>query len=211
MKSCFPPGRRFSAAFTLVEILVVIVIIAILATLAIPVVNKVIAKVHATQVKATMLELQSGISRYRQENNRFPIDPSLVATTDEDAPAFQTDGSVDIINILTANTDPRKTPNLNSKRITYVNLPLARNGSYGVVDNSNGETEGAPLELRDLWGQPYHVLLDTDYDKRVKNPDRENGDPTIRRNPRYLSGDALLYSAGPDKIPLTRDDITSWR
>jgi len=200
----------FARAFTLVELLVVIVIIAILASLAIPTVTLAIAKMHSLQVKSVMHELESAVANYRTEYNRFPMEFTEVG--DEDRPSFQTDGSDDMITILTARTDSNQRPDLNPKQIPFAHLPLAKNGRFGVVDpRDNGQAEGAPLELRDLWGQPYHVLFDTNHDNRIKNPDTENGDMIIRHAPPFLSASVLIYSAGPDKIPNTRDDITSWR
>lgn len=212
MKTRSAPSALIDRAFTLIELLVVIVIIAILASIAIPVINIAVAKAQAVQTKGTIHELESAVARYRMEYNHYPIDSTFLRSVgDDDLPAFQTDGSNEAINILTARIDPNQTPNLNPARIPFVHLPMAKNGFSGTLDSSNGQTEGARLALHDLWGQPYVILFDTNYDNRIKNPDIDNGDMIIRRGPAYIASDVLIYSAGPDKIAQTKDDITSWR
>jgi prepilin-type N-terminal cleavage/methylation domain-containing protein len=213
MKSPTSMPHRFNRAFTLVELLVVIVIIAILASLAIPVTNVVMARANALRLKATMKDLQVAISNYRAEYNRFPLDPSQVGSDGEsDIPQFLTDGSgdPDMINILMAKTDPGKSPNLNSRGIKFIDLPLAKNGLFGYIDS--GEDENAALKLVDIWGMPYYVLLDTNYDNRVENPDTSNNDQTVAsKAPQYLSASSAFFSSGPDKTPQTKDDVVSWR
>ena len=68
----------------------------------------------------------------------------------------------------------------------------------------------------DLWGQPYYVLLDTNGDKQVMNPDLNNSDPAIAQNtisppPQMLPTEIAIYSIGLDKTPQTKDDVVSWR
>ena len=63
-----------------------------------------------------------------------------------------------------------------------------------------------------MYGQPYHILLDTNGDNQVKNPDTNNTDPKISQNQAaHLVTKVAVYSNGKDQIPRTSDDITSWR
>lgn len=214
MKSPTSMPHQLNRAFTLVELLVVIIIIAILASLAIPVTNTVMARANTLRIKATMKDLQVAVSNYRAEYNRFPIDPSKVSgSSDTDIEQFRTDGTgdPDMVNILLSQIDQSATPNMNSRQIKFIDLPLAKNGLFGVIDTGGG-TEGQPLKLVDIWGEAYYVLLDTNYDNRIDNPDTNNNEQLISsKAPKTLSASSLFYSAGPDKTAQTKDDIVSWR
>jgi prepilin-type N-terminal cleavage/methylation domain-containing protein len=216
MKSSSPLLHRSRRAFTLIELLVVIVIIAILVSLSVPVYNLVLSKANTLKIKTTLASLQAAIGHYQTEYNRFPIDPSLAAGGgDADMEPLQTDGtgeSKNPINILMAETDDAP-PNMNARKIKFVDLPQAKNGLFGVVDSSGGGGgDGATLKLMDIWGQPYTMQFDTNYDNRIINPDKTNNDELIAtKASEKLTVRSLIYSSGPDKTPQTKDDITSWR
>lgn len=212
MKSNRLDYRSLKRGFTLVELLVVITIIAILASLAVPVTNKVMQNANDLRIKATMKDVQVAISRYQAEYNRFPIISAGTSGGDDAAPLL-TNGQTPIINILMAQTDPGASPNLNARKIKFIDLPFAKNGqSFGVIDPSGGTGTGAPMQLVDIWGMPYNIRLDTNFDNRIANPDASNNDQRISaRAPKFLSVTAAIQSYGPDKIANTKDDIVSWR
>jgi prepilin-type N-terminal cleavage/methylation domain-containing protein len=211
MKTQHPSSRLAQAGFTLVELLVVIVIIAILASLAVPVTNKVMENANKLRIKATMKDLQVAIGHYRTEYNRFPVDLTG-STGGEDIDPIPTDGSNSIITTLMAASSGDSNSNMNRRNIKFIDLPYAKNGSsFGIVDSSSG-TGGADLKLVDIWGMPYQILLDTNYDNRISNPDASNVDQMISsRAPQYISTSAGVHCYGPDKIVNTKDDIVSWR
>lgn len=211
MKTQHPSSRLAQAGFTLVELLVVIVIIAILASLAVPVTNKVMENANKLRIKATMKDLQVAIGNYRTEYNRFPIDMTGNSGGDDIDP-IPTDGSNSIITTLMAAGSADASNNMNRRNIKFIDLPYAKNGaSFGIVDSSGG-SGGADLKLVDIWGMPYRVLLDTNYDNRISNPDASNVDQMIAsRAPQYLSSSTGVHCYGPDKIVNTKDDIVSWR
>jgi prepilin-type N-terminal cleavage/methylation domain-containing protein len=212
MKSHPQHPHRFQRAFTLVELLVVIVIIAILAALAVPVTNKVMQNAYTVQIKATMKDIQVAIGHYRTEYNRFPINMAG-STSGNDMDPIITNGSNQFVNILMGMTNPSESPNLNIRKLKFIDLPFAKNGqSFGVIDPSGGAGTGAPLQLVDLWGQPYRVMLDTNYDNRLLNPDASNVDQRISgRAPQFLNATSAIHSTGPDRILNTKDDVVSWR
>ncbi|MDZ4288082.1 MAG: prepilin-type N-terminal cleavage/methylation domain-containing protein [Prosthecobacter sp.] len=215
MKSPTSLLHRHHRGFTLIELLVVIVIIAILVSLSVPVYNLVMAKANALKIKSTMQNVQVAIGHYQTEYNRYPMDPSQGGGTgDEDREAFLTDGTdgaKNPISILMARTDDSP-PNMNSRKIKFVDLPDARNGLFGIVDPTAGADDAAELQLMDIWGMPYTIQFDTNYDNRIVNPDKTNNDEIIAgKASDFLTVRSLMFSNGPDKAPNTKDDIVTWR
>lgn len=209
------PSSLIRRGFTLIELLVVIVIIAILVSLAVPATNIVMRKAQELKIKTTLKDLNVAIGHYRTEYNRFPIDPNdTSAGGDSDMEPFLTDGtSQTMINILMANVDTSGgSANMNPRKIKFIDLPMAKNNQFGIVDPSGGTGEGTPVQLMDTWGLPYKVLLDTNYDNRIQNPDKNSIDQIISsKAPEFLSASSAIYSFGPDKLENTKDDIVSWR
>jgi hypothetical protein len=73
-----------------------------------------------------------------------------------------------------------------------------------------------PTNLWTCGASPIYVLLDTNGDKQVQNPDLKNADPKIAQNPTSPPPDKLpteiaIYSVGADKTASTKDDVVSWR
>ena len=201
MKTHRQPASR---AFTLIELLVVIVIIAILASLAATQIPKIIDDGNRMKVLKEVMELKSGIDAYQLDYNRFPIDSN---TNGEDTPELLTDGSNALVDALMG--IPPATNGgtiLSPKRVQYSTFPTAKNDRHGLVGSTR------PYKLNDMWGQPYRILLDTNGDNQVKNPDIQNTDPKISQNQaEHLATKSAVYSIGKDKTPHTSDDITSWR
>jgi prepilin-type N-terminal cleavage/methylation domain-containing protein len=204
MKTQRQPASR---AFTLVELLVVITIIAILASLTASGIINAIDQANRLKVRAVVMELKNGIDLYQTEYTRYPIGASLAATNGEDTPELLTDGSNSLVDTLmgippasNGTTDP------NPKRIPFAQFPPANNGRHGLVGAAR------PFKLTDLYGQPYHILLDTNGDNQVKNPDTSNTDSKISQNQAaYLVSKVAVYSSGKDQAPRTGDDVATWR
>jgi prepilin-type N-terminal cleavage/methylation domain-containing protein len=201
MKTHRQPASR---AFTLIELLVVITIIAILASLAATQIPKLIDDANRVKVLKEVMELKSGIDAYQLDYNRFPIDSN---TNGEDTPELLTDGSNALVDALMG--IPPATNGgtvLSPKYVQYSTFPTAKNDRHGLVGSTR------PYKLNDMWGQPYHILLDTNGDNQVKNPDIQNTDPKISQNQaEHLATKSAVYSSGKDKTPHTSDDIVSWR
>ncbi|MCB1275394.1 prepilin-type N-terminal cleavage/methylation domain-containing protein [Prosthecobacter sp.] len=199
--------RQFTLrAFTLLELLVVITIIALLASLAAIQIIRSLDDANRLKVMAVVLDLKSDIDAYHLEYNRFPI-ASNSASGDQDAPELLTDGSTPLVDaLLGIPPSGSGVRDLNPKHIPFSSFPVAKNDRYGLAGAAR------PYKLTDLWGQPYHILFDTNGDNQVTNPDVANSDPKISQNrASHLASRVAIYSSGKDQLPGTADDIVSWR
>ncbi len=212
--------RQLSAqrGFTLIELLVVVTIIGILAGLVMTQATKMMEDARKLQVQTVLKDLRIAIGNYQTDYNRYPVSPSMLSggQDGEDIQPIPTDESSGIIDaLLSTSSSPSGGGgsggvNLNPRDIKYIDLPVAKNGIFGLVNAQ------PPFKLTDLWGLPYRILLDTNGDKQVMNPDLNNSDPAIAQNPmspppQKLPTDVAIYSFGKDKMPQTKDDIVSWR
>ena len=204
--------------FTLIELLVVITIIAVLAGLVTAQATKMMADGRKLQVQTVLKDLRIAISSYQVEYNRYPVNASLLsaASSGMDVQALPTDENSGIVGALTTLTSSSPAGggggavNLNPKGIKFIDLPIARNGKFGLVNAQ------PPYRLVDLWGTVYYVLLDTNGDLQVANPDLTNSDPKISANaisppPKMLPLEVAIYSWGQDVKSQTPDDVVSWR
>jgi prepilin-type N-terminal cleavage/methylation domain-containing protein len=206
--------------FTLIELLVVITIIGVLASLVISQANKLMADGRKVQVQTVIKDLRLAIGSYQVEYNRYPVNSSLLsaASSGQDIQAVPTDENSGIVGALSTisaasssgSSGSSSSQNLNPKDIKFIDLPIAKNGMFGLVNAQ------PPYKLVDLWGTVYYVLLDTNGDKQVANPDLNNSDPKIAANaisppPKMLPVEIAVYSWGQDKIQQTQDDVVSWR
>ncbi|MEZ5385752.1 MAG: hypothetical protein R3F13_09575 [Prosthecobacter sp.] len=105
-----------------------------------------------------------------------------------------------------------ETTDWNPKGIKFIDIPDARGGKFGYLPAAGDN----PSQVVDLWGQPYIILLDTDGDERIRNPDITNADPAVSRSsisppPEFLPVRVAVVGLGRDKIEGTGDDVVSWR
>lgn len=206
------------SGFTLIELLVVITIIAILASLVISQANKMISDGRKLQVQTVLKDLRVAITSYQVEYNRYPVSNSILSAASGGAdiqpvPTDENSGMIGALTTLISNSNNNGgggATNLNPKDIKFIDLPIARNGKFGLVNPQ------PPYKLVDLWGTVYYVLLDTNGDKQVANPDLKNSDPKISANaisppPQQLPLEVAIYSWGMDMQQYTQDDVVSWR
>lgn len=212
MKNKHPNQSHTHRGFTLIELLVVVVIIGILASLVMSQASKMMEDARRLQVQTVIKDLRIAIGSYQVDYNRYPVDSSKLSGSDgEDAPEFETDETSGIVDaLMSTSSGDGGGVNLNPKDIKYIDLPLAKNGMFGLVGAQ------PPYRLVDLWGQTYRVLLDTNGDRQVANPDLNNSDPRIAQNPNgpppeKLPTEIAIYSLGQDKTASTKDDVVSWR
>lgn len=183
-------------AFTLIELLVVIGIIALLAGLSFPAISGVMRKAKRARCSAAIKDVQLGVKAYQVEYNRYPL-----ANTAGETPIALSEGEP-LLNVLLG----QNVNKLNPRQIVFLESPMGRNGAGGLVGS-----EGS-FGLHDVWGQAYEVVMDSNYDNRIANPDSANSDETISgdASPTLITG-TIVYSLGEDKQPNTKDDVVSWR
>lgn len=190
------------------ELLVVILIIAILAGFLFPQISEMMKQKTVLQTMEIVSKLKSGISSFLTEYNRLPSDPAA-STGGEDVEVL-TDGSTPFVDALLGIPAEEGGANWNPKGVVCAEFALAHNDRNGLI------TTTRPYKLHDMWGKPFHILLDLNGDHQVKNPDAQNSEPKVAQpngKPagEFLPTDAAIFSSGPDGIPQTGDDIVSWR
>ncbi len=135
------PKNQTSAAFTLVELLVVISIIAILAGLSFPAVNGAMDSAKKTQAKSNAVQIAAAVTAYEIEYGKLP---TFTGTTVNKA----------FMNILTGSDTTN-----NSRAIVFLEAQAWKKGKGGT--NSVGYC--------DPWDstKPYAISLDANYDNQV--------------------------------------------
>lgn len=77
---------------------------------------------------------------------------------------------------------------------------------HRYISEQSGDTQ-----LLDPWGNPYVVIMDTDNNGQVANPE---WDPKEIRGlyPEMLKRKVIVYSGGPDgNLETWKDNVCSWR
>ena len=143
--SSFSPPRKRSA-FTLIELLVVIAIIAILAGLAFPAVQGAMGSAKKAQARNDVNQLAAAVKAFQLEYGRLP--GSSPNGDDGEAPD-------NLIAILTSS-------NTNNPRGIVFFEPKIAKGKKNGFSTADGK-------YYDPWGIEYSVLLDYNYDNKIKN------------------------------------------
>ena len=140
---------------------------------------------------AAIKQLKDGITAFEIDSAHFPIPKS-----DWHGPDVSLRTRGPIVPALLG-----QDATLNPKDIKFIDFPNA-------VAHKNGLwQDGAEWVLSDLWGEPYYIVLDTNGDGKIDNP--EVGSEHL---PAMLPLEIIIYSSGPDRDPKTwKDNVCSWR
>lgn len=190
------PHSLRASGFTLIEMLVVITLIAILTSLSFSAYKGVMTRARNLDAASTCRSLVSAIQNYASDYHRMP------ARSTSDETPIDLDAGSPLLKVLLGDDVDR----LNPRRVTYFEPKIGKNGAGGLVGKEDA------FALTDAWGTPYRVIMDTNWDQRVNNPDVKNEDPSIATAaPAWLPATAIAFSAGVDKKFGTADDVVSWR
>ena len=216
---------RTRNSFTLTELLVVVAIIAILAGLLIPAVMLGQQKGRETQAKADMntiiLALKGVENTYQQMvkagDGYMPSASNGCVTLGK--PASENDetdtGTIAEYNTFIVElTDPSNALfnttelNINKRKIRF----LEPKSDYDPT-KSGTSTDNEKALWKDPWGNPYILIINTDFTDKIKLPE----------STKYIAGKAAIYSRGPNGIDEDgknaaegtgsgkNDDIVSWK
>ena len=196
--------ERRSAAFTLIEILVVIAIIAILLGFIFPVFQGVQERAKKVQAKNDLTQIVTAVNAFYTEYGRYPN--ATADTTDAAATYGGTTSSKALFDELRGIAST-----LNTRKIVFI--------SPGE-DNSQASPKGkvgSDGQFHDPWSSAYIVRMDADYDNQITpNPYGNNKGA----GPDPLRQGVIAWSLGKDQTIGTKngssdftgsDDVISWQ
>ena len=189
------PFRRRSG-FTLIELLVVIAIIAVLASAGFGVGIMATNKAKKVTAEAAAQSIVSAVNSYYSENGSLPI-PQGGGAAVEGGTKYETSSQdgLKILNILSGFEDE-----VNTRKVKYLTVKEGKAKKNGIIYSASGkEVTG----LFDPWGNPYTIVMDTNYEERLKVKPGSN--ETVLNGRR-----CAVYSVGADKKGGTADDVKTW-
>lgn len=143
--------------------------------------------------KRIMKDLRQAIEFYRSEYGKLPF---------SEAPMEVIRSEGEWLSVIMNESD-----DLNPKGFRFFDPPpFAKTAKGRGLHKRNGE-----LSLTDIWGRMYYVIMDSDGDGFIANPETVTN-LSNQEFPAKINDVALLYSAGEDGNPNTwEDNVCSWR
>ncbi|MEY3275684.1 MAG: hypothetical protein RL153_950 [Verrucomicrobiota bacterium] len=243
------PRIQRRGGFTLIELLVVIAIIAILASLTLPAVGAVQKNARRKQAQAQIANLAGAIGQYQTKYSRLPASAQTRAAVSDARPdfiygtvqdgvqVFSSKGKQDYAQVRNLSGNAwqisnaelltillRESRTINGQLINKGNELNPQQETFLTVRSETGRKPDRVDEVdgvyRDPFGFPYIVVVDLDYDGRVRNP--FFGAPGERE---FLNVPVAVFSLGTDgqvdftkpasgqtaKGTVNADNLYSWK
>lgn len=204
--------RPRAAGFTLIELLTVISIIAILAAASFAGYGKIIDGVRKKESQVMAVTISNAVTQFYADYNRLPKSASSADGTDTQS---TTEGAEGIIKVLAgkegdsdALQNPRATNYVEGIKPAKPNNK-SKAASAGASDKwINGFVlEEDNYEIVDGYGNYFKILLDSNYDKELENPNIDEVGEGRARLPKQV----IIWSAGKDgKEETWEDNPRSW-
>lgn len=156
-------------------------------------------------VKNVIAELRAALRCYEADFHSFPIQENGKSTED-----IVTRSRGILLQVLQGENISM----LNPREVRYAEFPTAQEHKRGLWQ------DGTEWVLSDHWGEPFYIILDTNKDDQVPNPEfgASTSDPKQAEfgrkypPPEKLPLMIAIYSSGPDRDPKTwEDNVCSWR
>jgi prepilin-type N-terminal cleavage/methylation domain-containing protein len=174
--------------FTLVELLVVIAIIAVLAAAGFAGGTAAMNKARKVTAQASATSIATAVEQFYTEYSALP-DVAAQSNTDSAE-------GVKLLNILAGVGSEAATQN--PRKIRFLGVKEAKGGKRdGAVYAASGQIQG----MYDPWGQPFHVVLDTDYEEKLTFTPQ--GSPAVTLNGRRVAVYSLGVATPGDAKPNT--------
>lgn len=186
-----PAANRPSKGFTLIELLVVITIVAVLAAMSFAGVNVALKKARTTEGNVAAAGVASAVDSFYNEYSRLP---------DVSGTELQTDSGtgVELLKILLAQEGDGSDLE-NPRKINFLSVKEGKGRKGGLYYGSGGSSVQG---LYDPFGQPYTIVLNTNYEDVMRF---SVGGRTYELRDRQVA----VYSPGADGELGTTDDIDS--